>query len=158
MVVGQTTQDPVMVMPVDENVHINLTSSDVIHGFYVQAFNFSRYALPGVLEPVHASSRSDRHVHGQCTQLCGLYHSLMFFRVKVVTTVAVRRVADGPLQPQRRPARPQAATEPADVVDRPDEDPQERRETTDDRRPRSRPSPTSRTDPSTRSTTARRAS
>jgi hypothetical protein len=38
-----------MVMPVNENVHINLTSSDVIHGFYVHAFNFSRYALPGVL-------------------------------------------------------------------------------------------------------------
>jgi cytochrome c oxidase subunit 2 len=23
--------------------------------------------------------------NGQCTQLCGLYHSLMFFRVKVVS-------------------------------------------------------------------------
>ena len=49
VVVGQTTQDPEMVMPENENVHINLTSSDVIHGFYVHAFNFSRYALPGVM-------------------------------------------------------------------------------------------------------------
>ena len=42
------TQDPTMVMPVDTDVHINLTSTDVLHGFYVEAFNFSRYALPGV--------------------------------------------------------------------------------------------------------------
>jgi cytochrome c oxidase subunit 2 len=48
VVVGQTTQNPTMVIPVNTDVHINLTSTDVIHGFYVKAFNFSRYALPGV--------------------------------------------------------------------------------------------------------------
>ena len=85
VVVGQTTQDPEMVMPVNENVHINLTSSDVIHGFYVHAFNFSRYALPGVLNQFTFRAETTGTYHGQCTQLCGLYHSLMWFRVKVVT-------------------------------------------------------------------------
>ncbi len=85
VVVGQTTQDPEMVMPVDENVHINLTSSDVIHGFYVHAFNFSRYALPGVLNQFTFRAETMGTYHGQCTQLCGLYHSLMWFRVKVVS-------------------------------------------------------------------------
>ncbi len=84
VVVGQTTQDPVMVMPVDTNVHINLTSSDVIHGFYVHAFNFSRYALPGVLNQFTLFAVNTGTYNGQCTQLCGLYHSLMFFRVEVV--------------------------------------------------------------------------
>ena len=85
VVVGQTTQDPTMVMPVDENVRINLTSSDVVHGFYVHAFNFSRYALPGVLNQFTLRATSTGLFNGQCTQLCGLYHSLMFFRVRVVT-------------------------------------------------------------------------
>jgi cytochrome c oxidase subunit 2 len=85
LVYGQTTQDPVMVMPVDTNVHINLTSSDVIHGFYVHAFNFSRYALPGVDNQFTIRAASTGVFPGQCTQLCGLYHSLMFFKVKVVT-------------------------------------------------------------------------
>lgn len=85
VVIGQTTQDPMMVMPVNENVRINLTSSDVIHGFYVHAFNFSRYALPGVLNEFTLRAESTGVFHGQCTQLCGLYHSLMWFRVKVVS-------------------------------------------------------------------------
>src|SRR5665213_2672966 len=85
VVVSQTTQDPEMVMPVNENVHINLTSSDVVHGFYVHAFNFSRYALPGVLNEFTFRAVNTGTFNGQCTQLCGLYHSLMLFRVKVVS-------------------------------------------------------------------------
>jgi cytochrome c oxidase subunit 2 len=85
VIVGQTTQDPTMVMPVGENVHINLTSSDVIHGFYVHAFNFSRYALPGVLNQFTLRAVNTGTYNGQCTQLCGLYHALMWFRVKVVS-------------------------------------------------------------------------
>jgi cytochrome c oxidase subunit 2 len=85
VVIGQTTQDPEMVMPANENVHINLTSSDVIHGFYVHAFNFSRYALPGVLNQFTFRAVQTGTFSGQCTQLCGLYHALMWFKVKVVT-------------------------------------------------------------------------
>jgi cytochrome c oxidase subunit 2 len=87
VVVGQTTQDPVMVIPVNTNVHINLTSTDVIHGFYVKEFNFSRYALPGVVNQFTIRPVNTGTFFGQCTQLCGLYHSLMFFQVKVVTMV-----------------------------------------------------------------------
>jgi cytochrome c oxidase subunit 2 len=84
-VVGQTTQDPVMVMPVDTNVHINLTSTDVIHGFYVKEFNFSRFALPGVKNQFTFRAVNTGTFFVQCTQLCGLYHSLMYFKVKVVS-------------------------------------------------------------------------
>jgi cytochrome c oxidase subunit 2 len=84
-VIGQTTQTPTMVIPVNTNVHINLTSTDVIHGFYVKEFNFSRYALPGVLNQFTIQAVKTGTFFGQCTQLCGLYHSLMFFNVKVVT-------------------------------------------------------------------------
>ena len=85
VVIGQTTQDPTMVIPVNTNIHINLTSTDVIHGFYVKAFNFSRYALPGVLNQFTLEAVNTGTFSGQCTQLCGLYHSLMFFNVKVVS-------------------------------------------------------------------------
>ena len=85
VVVGQTTDAPTMEIPVNTDVHINLTSTDVIHGFYVKAFNFSRYALPGVLNEFTFRAVQTGTFFGQCTQLCGLYHSLMFFNVKVVT-------------------------------------------------------------------------
>jgi cytochrome c oxidase subunit 2 len=77
-----------MVIPAGENVHINLRSSDVIHGFYVHDFNFSRFAQPGIKNEFTLNATKTGTFFGQCTQLCGLYHSLMFFKVKVVTPEA----------------------------------------------------------------------
>jgi cytochrome c oxidase subunit II len=89
-VAGETTNGPgnhgpQMVVPVGQTVQILLVSDDVIHGFYVRDFNFSRYALPGVynrfdLDVLHAGT-----YNGQCTQICGLYHSEMLFTVRAVS-------------------------------------------------------------------------
>ena len=82
---GPGGHGPQMVLPVGETVQVTLVSNDVIHGFYVREFNFSRYALPGVvnmfdLNVVHAGT-----FPGQCTQICGLYHTEMLFSVKAVS-------------------------------------------------------------------------
>ena len=95
-VIGQTTQTPVMEMPEGQNVRIVLTSSDVVHGFYIRQFNFSRYALPGVINQFTFNAQTLGTYFGQCTQLCGLYHSLMWFKVEVVTPAAYQKfLADG---------------------------------------------------------------
>ena len=85
---GPNNHGPQMVVPVGQTVQITLVSDDVIHGFYVRDFNFSRYALPGVvnyfdLDVLHAGT-----YNGQCTQICGLYHSEMLFSVRAVSPVA----------------------------------------------------------------------
>lgn len=85
LVFGQTTQKPTFEIPVDTDVHFNLQSSDVVHGFYVRDFDFSRYALPGVLNQFTFYPVQTGTFFGQCSQLCGLYHALMWFQVKVVT-------------------------------------------------------------------------
>ena len=110
VVIGQTTQDPEMVMPVNENVHINLTSSDVIHGFYVHAFNFSRYALPGVLNQFTFRRGQDRHL---LRTVHAAVRPLPFAHVvpcKVVTEaqydgVAARATTTRSRTPPRRPPR-----------------------------------------------------
>jgi cytochrome c oxidase subunit 2 len=84
-VIGQTTQDPTMMIPTGTDVQINLTSLDVLHGFYVPEFNFSRYASPGYTTSFDFNALHTGDFRGQCTQLCGLYHSLMFFNVKAVS-------------------------------------------------------------------------
>ena len=76
---------PQMVLPVGETVQILLVSNDVIHGFYVRDFNFSRYALPGVENRFDLNIVNPGLYPGQCTQICGLYHSEMLFSVKGVT-------------------------------------------------------------------------
>jgi cytochrome c oxidase subunit 2 len=84
-VIGQTTQAPTMVVPSGTDVAITLNSLDVLHGFYVPQFNFSRYASPGYTTNFDFNVLHPGTYRGQCTQLCGLYHSLMFFNVKAVT-------------------------------------------------------------------------
>ena len=87
---GPNDHGPQMVVPVGQTVQITLVSDDVIHGFYVRDFNFSRYALPGVtnffdLDVLHAGT-----YNGQCTQICGLYHSEMLFSVRAVSPLNFR--------------------------------------------------------------------
>ncbi|MGP0029567.1 MAG: cytochrome c oxidase subunit II [Acidimicrobiales bacterium] len=84
-IIGQTTQAPTMIVPTGTDVQIDLKSLDVLHGFYVPAFNFSRYASPGYTTSFDFNVLHTGVYRGQCTQLCGLYHSLMFFNVKAVT-------------------------------------------------------------------------
>jgi cytochrome c oxidase subunit 2 len=81
---GQTTQQPYFEIPVNQDVRFNLNSLDVVHGFYLPDFNFSRYAQPGVNNIFTFRAVQTGTFFGQCTQLCGLYHTLMWFRVKVV--------------------------------------------------------------------------
>lgn len=99
-VIGQTTNDPDpvgldgaqcapavdclgpgLVVPAGQTVRITLRSRDTIHGFYVPQFNFSRYAQPGVTNVFDFNIQSSGVYRAQCTQFCGLYHSIMFFHV-----------------------------------------------------------------------------
>lgn len=72
---------PGLILPAGQTVQINLRSKDVIHGFYVPEFNFSRYAQPGVLNQFDFTVNKAGVYRAQCTQYCGLYHSLMLFHV-----------------------------------------------------------------------------
>ncbi len=97
-VAGETTQGPnnhgpQMVVPVGQTVQITLVSDDVIHGFYVRDFNFSRYALPGVTNVFDLTVLNSGTYNGQCTQICGLYHSEMLFSVKAVSPAAFSKWA-----------------------------------------------------------------
>ena len=78
-------QYPQLVLPEGENVRIVLESADVVHGFYVPAFNFSRYAQSGVTNMFDFNPTQLGVFPGQCTQFCGLYHSEMLFSVRVTT-------------------------------------------------------------------------
>jgi cytochrome c oxidase subunit 2 len=84
-IIGETTEAPTMMVPTGTDTEIHLRSLDVLHGFYVPQFNFSRYASPGYTTEFDFNVLHSGVYRGQCTQLCGLYHSLMFFNVKAVS-------------------------------------------------------------------------
>ena len=82
---GPGNHGPQMVLPFGQTVQVTLVSNDVIHGFYVRDFNFSRYALPGVVNIFDLNILRPGIYPGQCTQICGLYHTEMLFSVRAVS-------------------------------------------------------------------------
>jgi cytochrome c oxidase subunit 2 len=83
-----SSEYPQLVLPVGAEVRIDLDSKDVIHGFYIPAFNFSRYAQPGYTNTFDFTPTSTGVFPGQCSQYCGLYHAEMIFSVRVESTTA----------------------------------------------------------------------
>ncbi|HEY1636321.1 MAG TPA: cytochrome c oxidase subunit II [Acidimicrobiales bacterium] len=84
-VVAEPNHLPQLVLPVGVTTRINLVSNDVVHGFYIPAFNFSRYAQPGVTNTFDFNPTESGTFVGRCAQYCGLYHSQMLFSVKTVS-------------------------------------------------------------------------
>jgi cytochrome c oxidase subunit 2 len=77
---------PKLVLPINSTIRIDLQSADVVHGFYIPEFNFSRYAQPGYNQQLFDFTTTKLGwFRGQCTQYCGLYHSEMLFSVQVVS-------------------------------------------------------------------------
>jgi cytochrome c oxidase subunit II len=80
------SQLPLLVIPDHEVVRFNLVSLDVIHSFWIVPFEFKRDVVPG--HPNHFEvypTKTTGILIGRCTELCGLYHSRMLFKVKIVT-------------------------------------------------------------------------
>jgi cytochrome c oxidase subunit II len=86
---NNTNELPLLEIPENESVRFNLRSLDVIHSFWILPFDFKRDVLPD--HPNHfevtptATLYSGPDTIGRCSELCGLYHSRMLFRIKIVT-------------------------------------------------------------------------
>jgi cytochrome c oxidase subunit II len=84
------SQLPLLVIPTHETVQFDLVSTDVVHSFWIVPFEFKRDVIPG--HPNHFTvtpTRTGTFI-GRCTELCGLYHSRMLFKVKIVTPAQFR--------------------------------------------------------------------
>jgi cytochrome c oxidase subunit 2 len=66
-----------LVLPVDKKVRILLTSSDVIHNWWVPAFGSARDAIPGYLRETWVKIEKPGTYRGQCKELCGKGHGFM---------------------------------------------------------------------------------
>jgi cytochrome c oxidase subunit 2 len=79
------------VIPTNETVRFNLTSTDVIHAFWIVPFEFKRDVIPGYPNHFEVTPTRTGTFIGRCTELCGLYHSRMLFVVKIVTPAQFRQ-------------------------------------------------------------------
>ncbi|MCK2037154.1 cytochrome c oxidase subunit II [Microbacterium sp. SSW1-49] len=77
-------QLPTLVLPVDEKVTINLQSRDVIHSFWIIDFLYKKDMYIGKDNSWSFIPTRVGEYAGKCAELCGEYHSMMLFKVKVV--------------------------------------------------------------------------
>ena len=79
-----------LVLPVGQEVHFDVTSTDVIHAFWVPAFRMKVDAVPGRVTSVNVTPDlvgtfdDDTGFRLQCAELCGLAHFAMSIPVRVV--------------------------------------------------------------------------
>jgi cytochrome c oxidase subunit 2 len=87
---GTSNEIPVLVLPSGKRIEFQLASADVIHSFWIVDFLFKRDVFP---DPQANHSENKFQVTeiqktgafvGRCAELCGTYHSMMNFEVRVV--------------------------------------------------------------------------
>ena len=86
-----SSQLPLLVIPTNETVQFNLTSIDVVHAFWIAPFEFKRDVIPGYANRFTVTPVRTGTFIGRCSELCGVYHSRMLFRVKIVTPAQFRQ-------------------------------------------------------------------
>lgn len=70
------TYNPV-VLPVEKNVQILTTASDVIHAWTIPAFGAKKDAVPGRTNETWFRIKDTGIYYGQCSEICGIDHSAM---------------------------------------------------------------------------------
>lgn len=75
---------PTLYLPVNKTTEIKLESRDVIHSFWVVEFLYKKDMIPGKSNYMYFTPTKTGTFVGKCAELCGEYHSMMLFQVKVV--------------------------------------------------------------------------
>ncbi len=81
----QLETDTHVVLPVDTTIRILFTSNDVIHAWAVPAFGVKLDNMPGRINESWTRITQEGRYYGQCSELCGVEHSLMPIVVDVVS-------------------------------------------------------------------------
>ncbi|MFY1637318.1 cytochrome c oxidase subunit II [Solwaraspora sp. WMMB335] len=84
--VGSSDLIPVLVVPTERVVRFEETSTDVIHSFWVPELLFKRDVFPGSIRNYFEVRIEQTGAYvGRCAELCGTYHSMMNFELRVVS-------------------------------------------------------------------------
>jgi cytochrome c oxidase subunit II len=87
---GNQAEFPTLVIPTGETIRFNLTSTDVVHSFWIVPFEFKRDVIPDHPNHFQVTATQTGTFTGRCTELCGVYHSRMLFTVRIVTPAQFR--------------------------------------------------------------------
>lgn len=76
--------DKPLVVPVHKKIRFLVTSSDVVHSWWVPELGVKRDAIPGFMHEAWARIETPGTYRGQCAELCGINHAFMPIVVEAV--------------------------------------------------------------------------
>lgn len=77
--------DRPVVVPVNKKIRFLVTSTDVVHSWWVPELGVKRDAIPGFMHESWAWIDTPGTYRGQCAELCGINHGFMPIVVKAVS-------------------------------------------------------------------------
>jgi cytochrome c oxidase subunit II len=84
--IGASDYIPVLVVPTGRVIEFVEHSEDVVHSFWVPEMLFKRDVFPGNIENrFQVTIEREGAYVGRCAELCGAYHSMMNFEMRVVS-------------------------------------------------------------------------
>jgi cytochrome c oxidase subunit II len=77
--------DNPLVIPVNTNIRVQVTGTDVIHSWFIPSFGVQEYAIVGRLNEAWMNVLHEGTYYGECNQICGVNHAFMPIEVKAVS-------------------------------------------------------------------------
>lgn len=77
--------DNVVVLPVDTNIRLLVTASDVLHSWAIPSFGVKIDAVPGRTNETWVRIDKEGTFYGQCSELCGTNHGFMPIEIHAVS-------------------------------------------------------------------------
>jgi cytochrome c oxidase subunit 2 len=85
-VVGSSTADEPLYIPKDRPVYLHITSTDWLHALHVPDLGLKQDAFPGQYNTIKTVAYEEGTYQLYCAEYCGVGHSGMLGKVKVVST------------------------------------------------------------------------
>ena len=80
--------DESVVVPIDPNIRLLVTATDVIHAWDIPSFGVKVDGIPGRVNETWFRVDAEGTYYGQCSELCGKDHAFMPIQVKAVSKEA----------------------------------------------------------------------
>jgi cytochrome c oxidase subunit II len=83
--------DNPLVVPIHTNIRVLVTSTDVIHSWFISSFGVQEYAIIGRLNESWFNVDREGTYYGECNQICGINHAFMPIKIIALSKEAFQR-------------------------------------------------------------------
>jgi len=87
--------DNEVVLPVGENVRVQIAGNDVMHSWFVPSLAVQKYAVVGHLNELWVNIDREGTYYGECNQICGVNHAFMPIKIHAVSKEEFAKWVEG---------------------------------------------------------------